>query len=163
MITIRRICPQDIPACTKIYNFYIRETSVTFEETPLSADEFGDRVARICGDGYPYLVAIEQGRAVGFAYLDKYSPRTAYRFTADLSIYVDSAHISHGIGRALYGELEVAARDMGLRSIVSIITDTNRPSVDFHEHHGFSRVGALGGVGYKFDRWLGIVIYQKHI
>ena len=163
MVTVRKIRPEDVPACVDIYNFYIRETTVTFEEDELDAEEFGVRVGRILGDEYPYIVAEEQGRVLGYAYLDMYSPRTAYRYTADLSIYVANGGTARGVGRLMYEEIERSARQLGLRNIISVITEHNRPSVAFHERHGFTLAGKLDAVGYKFDRWLGVLMYQKRI
>ena len=160
-MTVRPVCVKDISACLDIYNFYICQTAVTFEETPLTEQQFGERVRRIIGDGYPYFVAEEQGRVIGYAYLDMYSPRSAYRYTADLSIYVRADHTGRGVGCMLYEHVESAAIESGLRNIISVITESNRSSIDFHEKHGFRCVGVLPGVGYKFDRWLGVVIYQK--
>lgn len=163
MVSVRKIRPEDVAACVDIYNFYIRETTVTFEESELSADEFGVRVVRILGDGYPYIVAQEQGRVIGYAYLDMFSPRTAYRYTADLSIYVANDCRARGVGRLMYDEIESCARKMGLRNIISVITEHNRPSIAFHERHGFALAGKLDATGYKFDRWLGVFMYQKRI
>lgn len=159
---IRTITDGDIARCTEIYNYYIENTTFTFEETPLSAEDFGRRVARI-KKNYPYLVAVLDGAVVGYAYLDKYNERSAYRYTADLSVYLDKACVAKGTGSLLYESIERAAADMGIRSIVSLVTEENEPSMAFHARHGFDTVGTLSKVGIKLGRWLDVVIFQKKL
>ena len=105
---IRNIKKEDIRRCVEIYNYYIINSTATFEEQPLTEAQFAERVKRISAD-YPYLVAEEDGKVVGYAYLDKYNERSAYRFTADLSIYLDNSCVSHGVGSRLLAEIEKAA------------------------------------------------------
>ena len=159
---IRTIGDGDIARCAEIYNYYIENTTVTFEETPLSAEEFGGRVAHIKKD-YPYFVAELDGVVVGYAYLDKYNERSAYRYTADLSVYLDKDCVAKGMGSLLYESIERAACDMGIRNIVSLVTEENEPSKAFHARHGFDTVGTLSKVGIKFGRWLDVVLFQKKI
>lgn len=159
---IRAIADSDIARCAEIYNYYIENTTVTFEEAPLSEKEFGERAARIKKD-YPYIVAEQDGVVVGYAYLDKYNERSAYRYTADLSVYLDKSCVAKGTGSRLYESIEAMAADIGIRSIVSLVTGENEPSVVFHKKHGFDRVGILSKVGIKFGRWLDVVLFQKKI
>ncbi len=159
---IRTIGDGDIARCAEIYNYYIENTTVTFEEAPLSAEEFGGRVARIKKE-YPYFVAELDGVVVGYAYLDKYNERSAYRYTADLSVYLDKNRVAKGTGSLLYERIERAAGDMGIRNIVSLVTEENEHSKAFHTRHGFDTVGTLSKVGIKFGRWLDVVLFQKKI
>ena len=159
---IRPIEERDIPACTRLYNYYIRETTVSFEEEELSVDAFAARVRRISAE-YPYLVAERDGQVVGYAYLDRYSERTAYRFTADLSIYVAHDCLAAGAGAARLAEVERRGRAQGIRNIVSIITGKNARSLGFHQKHGFREVGRLEQVGYKFGEWLDVIFMQKNV
>ena len=99
-VTLAPIAPEEIAACTELYNYYIENTCITLEEEPVTPEEFGARVARIMKD-YPYIVARNgAGKPIGFAYLDVFNPRSAYRCTADLSIYVDRACRGSGVGRS---------------------------------------------------------------
>ncbi|HBF15068.1 MAG TPA: GNAT family N-acetyltransferase [Clostridiales bacterium] len=159
---IRTIRQADLSACLAIYNRYITDTTVTFEETPLTEADWRARVARIT-ERYPYLVACEGDRILGYAYLDAYSERSAYRFTADLSVYLDQAATGKGIGGALLAELERRAAEMGIVNLISIVTGENRVSMAFHEKHGFVQVGRPEKVGFKQGRWLDVVFYQKRL
>ena len=100
---------------------------------------------------------------LGYAYLDQYNDRSAYRYTADVSIYLDEAVTAKGIGGQLLAALEQAAAAQGLRTLVSIITEENTGSLHFHEKHGFVRKGRLDRVGLKFGRWLGVWFLQKEL
>ena len=153
---------EDIPFCREIYNYYIRETTVTFEEQELTAEQFARRVRRISA-GYPYLVAREGERVLGYAYLDLYSERSAYRFTADLSIYLDKSCRARGIGRLLWAAVEKEAESRGFRQVISLVTGENAGSRAFHERCGFVHRGRLEAVGCKFGRWLDVDFYQKTV
>ncbi len=157
---IRPMEPRDLAACTALYNEYIENTTITFEERPLSTAEFSARAEAIAAV-YPYLVAEEDGRILGYAYLDRYSERTAYRFTADVSIYLKDGLQGRGVGPRLMAELERLGRAQEMHSLVSIITGENTRSMRFHERNGFVRTGELREAGYKFGRWLDVVFYQK--
>lgn len=160
MLCIRPLEPQDIPACLEIYNEYIKNTTITFEETLLSPDAFAARVQRI-RSSYPYLVAEEDGTVIGYAYLDAYNERSAYRYTADLSIYLAHDCLSRGVGTKLLAAVEEAGRQMGLHSLVAIITEENERSLRFHAKNGYREVGRLYKSGLKFGRWLDVAFYQK--
>lgn len=160
MLCIRPLEPRDIPACLEIYNYYIDNTTITFEETPLQPEAFAARVQRI-RSSYPYLVAEEDGIVVGYAYLDAYNERSAYRYTADLSIYLAHDCLSRGVGTKLLAAVEEAGRQMGLYSLVAIITEENERSLRFHAKNGYREVGRLYKSGLKFERWLDVAFYQK--
>lgn len=159
-IQIRPIQPFDIPACCRIYNTYIRDTTCTFEEEPLTETQFSDRVARIRRE-YPYLVAEQAGQVLGYAYFDRFNTRSAYRYTVDLSIYLSRESCHLGIGEHLLEELEIAGRQAGFRQVISLVTDENEASLRFHRRHGFSQAGHLPEVGEKFGRKIGIFFFQK--
>ena len=118
MLRIRPIEDRDIAACLAIYNYYIEHTTITFEEEPLSLAAFSERVRRICAD-YPYLIAEESGEVVGYAYLDAYNERSAYRYTADLSIYLARDSLGRGAGASLLAAMVVLAI-MILPSIIKV-------------------------------------------
>lgn len=159
-VLIRAIRRKDTGACLAIYNPYITGSCITFEEVALTDEQFAQRVRDIT-QHYPFLVAEEDGRILGYAYLSAFHTRSAYRYTADLSIYLDRDCRRQGIGSRLYDAIEQQARAAGIRTIVSLITETNTDSLRFHERHGFRLVGCLEQVGYKFDRWLSVKYYQK--
>ncbi len=161
-MTIENICDDDVAACLSIYGYYITDTCVTCEEAIPSLAEFTERVKRITAK-YPFLVAKENGKVIGYAYLDTFNPRSAYRITADLSIYLDKDCAHHGTGTALYREIENLARAQGVENIISIITATNENSIRFHEKNGFSCMGTLENVAIKFGQPLSVKYYQKRI
>lgn len=162
-VTLAPIAPEDIAACTELYNYYIENTCITLEEEPVTPEEFGARAARITKN-YPYIVARDgAGKPVGFAYLDVFNPRSAYRCTADLSIYVDRACRGSGVGQKLYAEIERLGRECGIENLISIITSDNEGSLRFHRKNGFTEIGVMPAVAFKFGKYLDVSFFQKHL
>lgn len=161
-VTIRPLEERDIKRCLEIYNYYIENTTVTFEEVPLSYEDFHKRLTCIAAD-YPFLVAEDGGTVIGYAYLDKYNPRSAYRYTADLSVYFDKSAVLRGCGSRIYAALEKEAVKREFKNIVSLITADNAASIAFHKKQGFNAAGMLCNVGLKFGKTLSVAIYQKEI
>ena len=162
-VTLAPIAPEDIAACTELYNYYIENTCITLEEEPVTPEEFGARAARITKD-YPYIVARDgAGKPIGFAYLDVFNPRSAYRCTADLSIYVDRACRGSGVGQKLYAEIERLGRKRGIENLISIITSDNEVSLRFHRKNGFAEIGVMPAVAFKFGKYLDVSFFQKHL
>ena len=162
-VTLAPIAPEDIAACTELYNYYIENTCITLEEEPVTPEEFGARAARITKD-YPYIVARDgAGKPIGFAYLDAFNPRSAYRCTADLSIYVDRACRGSGVGQKLYAEIERLGRERGIENLISIITSDNEGSLRFHRKNGFTEIGVMPAVAFKFGKYLDVSFFQKHL
>lgn len=160
-MTIDALTAADVAGCLDIYNHYVTHSDVTLEETPLTLAQYQARAQEITAD-YPFLVARDAaGRPIGFAYLSAFSPRSGYRCTADLSIYVhpDFRHLS--LGSQMLAQIEPLAREKGITNLISIITATNIPSCRFHEAHGFLLEGELKHVAVKFGRDLGVRYYRK--
>ena len=162
-VTLAPIAPEDIAACTELYNYYIENTCITLEEEPVTPEEFGARVARITKD-YPYIVARDgAGEPIGYAYLDVFNARSAYRCTADLSIYVDRACRGSGVGQKLYAEIERLGLERGIENLISIITSDNEGSLRFHRKNGFTEIGVMPAVAFKFGKYLDVSFFQKHL
>lgn len=160
-LKIEPIREEDVPACTEIYNYYIQNTCYTLEEEPLLPEAFAARVRTVSAK-YPYLVAKnEEGRVLGYAYLSTFNERSAYRRTADLSIYTDHTCRRAGVGSALLAAIEEAATAAGLEHIVSLVTTENEGSVAFHLRHGFRKAGELTDVAVKFGRYCGVSFFLK--
>ena len=159
---VRQLRKEDISQCLKIYNYYIENTCFTFEEQKLLLSEFEERAERISAR-YPFLVATEGEYVVGYAYLDTFCERSAYRYTADLSVYVEKDFRQHGIGTRLLQAVESEAQARKIRNLVSVITSKNENSIAFHEKNGFVLKGELTGVGLKFGEWLDVRYYQKEL
>lgn len=158
---IRPVAPSDVPAITAIYAEAVLHGCATFELTPPSEVEMNERIAKVDALGFPWLVAEDGGRVLGYAYLAPYRPRPAYRFTAEDSIYVDPATHGRGIGRRLLEELLRRGTDLGLRRIVAVIGDSaNAGSIALHAACGFHPAGVLPSTGWKHGRWLDSVLMQ---
>lgn len=159
---IRLLEEEDIAQCLTIYNWYIAHSVATFEETPLSIESFQQRVHRI-QQTYPFLVLQEGNQIIGYAYLDAFSPRSAYRYTVDLSIYLSHDDRTKGYGSQLMEAILQKAKTCGYHNVVSIVTEGNIASQHIHEKFGFVKEGFLKKVGYKHAEWLGVTYYVKHI
>lgn len=160
MSTIRRVKEEDIPVLCAWYNWYIVNGTETFETQELSNEDFAARVHAIIKN-YPYIVLEEDGRLCGYAYLDHFNGRAAYDWTADLSIYLDPEQKGKGYGSQLMKAILHLAETDGYRSVISIITETNKTSLAFHEKFGFQKMAYFPSLGYKHGQWLGVSYYLK--
>lgn len=158
---IRQFIDEDISALSKIYNYYIEHTNITFELKPLSDSEFLERIHKIMRD-YPFFVYEENEHILGYAYFDHFNTREAYDYTVDVSIYLDHENKSQGIGSKLMEEL-INYANLHYYKLVSLITDDNEISKTFHEKYGFEYIGCLKEVGYKFHKWHDVSFYCKTI
>lgn len=164
MSTIRDSRDGDLPAITAIYAHHVLHGTGTFETTPPTEAEMTARRADVLAKGLPYLVAEDGGRVLGFAYCQWFKPRPAYRFSAEDSIYVDKDAAGRGLGRALLAELSARAEALGLRKLIAVIGDSdNAASVGVHLGAGFTHAGTITACGWKFDRWLDIVLMEKKL
>ncbi len=159
---IRFLKEEDIKACLDIYNWYIENTTITFEEERLTLQQFTDRVQGI-QERYPFIVLEDDGKIQGYAYLDAFSPRVAYNWTTDLSIYLDHDSRGKGYGTKLMEEILHLAKLDGYCSVVSIVTEGNRASEHIHDSFGFERKALFENFGYKFHEWLGVTYFVKTV
>jgi len=161
-VAIRAATVEDIPAITAIYRPAVIEGTASFELEPPDEAEMRRRFAAIAGDGYPYIVAERGGRIVGYAYVNAYRPRPAYRYSVEDSIYVAADAQRLGAGRALLAELIVQATARGYRQMIAVIGDSGQVgSIGLHRAHGFTFSGTIHSVGYKHGRWLDSVLMQR--
>ena len=159
---IRPSCEEDIPTITEIYRHHVLTGTGTFEIEPPTEADMASRRADVLSKGLPYLVVEEAGRVVGFAYCNWFKPRPAYRFSAEDSIYMAPDVHRKGLGRALLAELCTQAERAGVRKFLAVIGDSsNAGSIGVHTSVGFSHVGILQSCGWKFDRWLDVVMMEK--
>ena len=169
MTVIRDAGPEDAETLQKIYDWYVRNTAVTFEyETPTAA-QFRERMERTM-ERYPYLIAETDGRADGYCYAGPFVGRAAYDWSCELSIYLRPDVRRNGIGRMLYGEMEKRLRAMGIRNLYACIgypeeedEYLTKNSAQFHAHLGFKTVGEFYKCGYKFGRWYHMIWMEKLI
>ncbi|MCR5671444.1 MAG: GNAT family N-acetyltransferase [Butyrivibrio sp.] len=170
---VRPVSLTDAEALTKIYKYYVEETAITYEYDVPSVSEFTERIKNITKK-FPYLVAEDISgdapRIVGYAYASSFHEREAYKWCAEMSIYLDKDERGHGIGKRLYEELEKILQSRGFLNLNSCIAYPDKEdeyltfnSVEFHKHMGYSMVGEFHKCGYKFGRWYNMVWMEKHI
>lgn len=159
----------DVDGILNIYEYYVKYTAVTFEYEVPSRGEMQKRIARIL-EKYPYYVAVDEGRIVGYAYAGPFVGRAAYDWSAELTIYLDVHETRRGLGRKLYESLEQTLRDMGILNLYACIAVPEVPdeyltrnSAQFHAHMGFQQVGEFHRCGYKFQRWYDMIWMEKII
>lgn len=161
-ITIRACDEGDVAEIAAIYAHHVLTGLASFETEPPSAAEMARRRADLVGRGMPYLVAVEDGEVVGYAYAGPFRARPAYGHTVEDSVYVRADRARRGIGRILLKVLIAECAGRGFRQAVAVIGDSgNAGSIRVHEAVGFRRVGTLRAVGFKFDRWVDVVQMQR--
>lgn len=165
---IRDSRDDDLNAIRKIYAHHVQHGSGSFELEPPDLVEVMRRRADVLRNGLPYLVAcaLDDGheRVIGYAYVNFFRWRPAYRFTVEDSIYIDPAAQRRGIGRKLLDELIGRCEELGFRQIVALIGDSaNTGSIALHAAAGFRFAGLLRASGWKFDRWLDTVLMQREL
>ena len=157
---IRSVRPGDYQAICDIYNHYIANTVISFEEEPLGVDAMEQRVLA-CTGAYPWLVCVEQDAVVGYSYANKWQVRCAYRQCVETSVYLDPARLGRGYGAALYGALLPRLAGQGLHTAIEGIALPNEASVQLHERMGFRQVAHVAEVGRKHGRWVDVGYWQK--
>ncbi|MCF6188929.1 MAG: N-acetyltransferase family protein [Cocleimonas sp.] len=157
---IRPVTERDIQDICEIYNYYVENTAISFEENRVSINEMEQRILNQSID-YPWLVYELDGKVVAFAYANKWKARSAYRFTLESTIYLSSEYQGKGIGTKLYQKLfdELATRS--IRSIMAVIALPNTGSIALHEKMGFEKVAHFKEVGYKYEQWIDVGYWQK--
>ena len=160
---IRRAGPEDIPDIREIYNHYVTNSVVTFDEKPMTIRAWKLKFAFLKKLGHPVLVAVSPSNQVlGYALVQPWRPRSGYRFTVEDAIYLRPASTGKRLGSALLESLISASEDAGLKTMIAVISDSGaEASLTLHERAGFVEVGRMGGVGYKFNRSLGTVTMQR--
>ncbi len=164
MTKIRPSTDSDVSAITAIYAHHVLHGTGTFEITPPSEVDMAGRRADVLSKGLPYLVLEDATGVIGFAYCNWFKPRPAYRFSAEDSIYLAPAAAGRGLGRLLLQELMAQAERAGVRKLIAVIGDSgNQGSVGVHHSCGFTQVGVLSSCGWKFERWLDVVLMERFI
>ena len=162
MPQIRPSRDADLPAITAIYAHHVLNGTGTFETTPPIQEDMAARRADVLSKGLPYLVAEEDGRLLGFAYCNWFKPRPAYRYSAEDSIYLADGARGRGMGKELLAALMAEAESAGVRKLIAVIGDSaNLGSVGVHRSLGFTSVGVLKSCGWKFGKWLDVVLMEK--
>lgn len=160
MLEIRKAKIDDLLGITSIYNDAIKNTVATFDTKTKTFEEqkvWFDRH----GSKNPIIIAIDNRNIVGWAALSKWSNKEAYCNTAEISVYVKDSFEKKGIGRKLIQEILKKGKKAGLHLIIARITNENQVSIHLHESVGFTQVGVMKECGYKFGKWLDVILMQK--
>jgi L-amino acid N-acyltransferase YncA len=159
---LRPVHLSDAPAIARLYQHYVTTTTISFETEPPSESEIAARIQKITAR-HSWLVYESNDTLLGYAYTSTFRERRAYQATVESTIYLDQAAIGQGIGRALYQALLNDAAAKQYREVLGVIALPNELSVKLHEKLGFVKVAHLEKIGYKFDRWIDVGIWQKHL
>jgi len=156
---IRSATVADAQAICSIYNHFILQSTVTFEETAIAPDDMAARIGTVAGR-LPFLVAELDGAVAGYAYAAPWKARSAYRHTVESSVYVAPGFAGMGLGSRLYQALLQDLRERGVHAVLAGIALPNSASIGLHEAFGFARVGQMREVGRKFGQWLDVGYWQ---
>lgn len=162
MSIIRPSRDEDLPQIAALYGHHVLRGTGTFETVPPTEAEMAARRADVLHKRLPYLVLEDEGRVAGFAYCQWFKPRPAYRYSAEDSIYLHPGAQGRGEGRRLLAALVEQAQQAGLRKLIAVIGDSaNAGSIGVHRALGFEHIGVVRACGWKFSRWLDIVLMEK--
>lgn len=151
-----------VPICA-IYNPYVANTAISFEEDPVSEQEMAKRIADVGAAGLPWLVLEADGRIAGYAYATRWRVRPAYRTSVESTIYLDPAFAGRGLGRLLYGALLDELRRRDVHMVIGGIALPNENSIALHEKLGFRKVAHFSEVGMKFGRWTDVGYWERKL
>lgn len=159
--TLRDTVDADLPAITAIYADEVLHGTATFELDPPDEAEMASRLAGVRKLDLPWLTAETDGQLLGYAYLSPFRLRPAYRYCVELSVYIAPEARGRGVGRMLMEALIARARALGLRHLIGAIGDSaNAGSIALHKAAGFREAGVWRETGWKFERWIDVVLMQ---
>jgi len=160
--SIRAATAEDLAEVLALYRHYVRNSVVTFDEKPPTLRAFRSKFEHTEKLGYPFLVAVSPGgELLGYARVQPFRDKSAFRHTVESTIYLGPASTGRGLGRALLTELIGRCKAAGLKEMIAVIADSGADaSIALHRSMGFEETGRMGKVGFKFERWIGIVMMQ---
>ena len=159
-LIVRPVALADASAIARIYNHYVSESIVTFEEVPISTDEAGARITAVGYSALPWLVAVDGESLVGYAYATRWKERRSYRFSVEVTVYVDPDFGHRGIGSQLYSALLPQLASRGVHAAMGGIALPNDGSIRLHEKFGFKKVAHFTETGFKFGRWIDVGYWE---
>ena len=160
---IRNVKVEDAKEIVDIYNHYILNTNVTFEVEALASGEMAKRIEKKTKDN-PWIVYEEDNKILGYAYVGEFRERMAYKFTKEVTIYLDKSVVKRGIGTKLMEALiERCKKEYDIHTLISVVTVPKASSISIHKKFGFERVGYFKEVGFKNNKWLDVEYLQLMI
>lgn len=160
---IRTAKSEDASRIAEIYNYYIENTVVTFEEEMVSSNQISARLKKIEDSGLPWLVDQEGELVVGYAYASPWNERSAYKHTAEISVYLAHDSLGHGIGTRLYHVLFTELTKLSIKVVIGGIALPNPASKSLHEKFGMRKVAHFEKVGFKFGQWIDVGYWQTEL
>lgn len=160
--SVRLATPDDARAISEIYAPIVRHTAVSFELDPPSAEQMAARIRQTLAQ-FPWVVFQEAGRVVGYAFANAFRDRAAYRWCAEVAVYVEPQWHRRGIARHLYASLFDLLDLQGYRVLYAVIALPNPASLALHERMGFRNVALLPATGYKLGRWSDVAWMQHEL
>lgn len=162
-IQIRPATAHDAAAMAAIYRPYVLDSTISFEEQEVGAEEMAGRVAKVQQQGLPWLVVELHGEVLGYAYATRWRVRHAYRYSVETSVYFSAQARGQGLGGRLYRKLLQQLRDLGVHLAIAGIALPNPPSIALHESLGFRQVATFHEVGWKAGRWLDVGYWELRL
>ncbi len=159
---IRPVCIEDSRRICDIYNHFVQNTSVSFEEVPVSQEDMEKRIETVTSS-YPFLVYESKEGVVGYAYANKWKERSAYRFTAEVTVYIHKDHPRKGYGSELLKALLDDLKTRDIHVLIAVIALPNEQSIQLHERFGFKKVAHFTEVGYKQKRWIDVGYWELQL
>jgi phosphinothricin acetyltransferase len=153
----------DAAALADIYNYYVLNTTVTFEERAVSPEDMSERVSETFEAGLPWLIAEDGSKVVGFAYASRWKGRCAYRHSVEVTVYLSHSMVSKGIGSALYTVLFDILREKSVHVVLGGISLPNEGSIALHEKFGMTKAAHFEEVGHKFGDWVDVAYWQGRL
>lgn len=160
---LRDASAADAPAIAAIYNHFILNSTISFEEEAVDAAAIAQRIVDVHAAGLPWLVADVDGKVAAYAYATRWRARAAYRTSVESSVYVAPPQARRGLGKALYGALLERLREGGAHMVIGGIAQPNPASVALHEAMGFKKVAHFSEVGRKFGRWIDVGYWERRL
>jgi L-amino acid N-acyltransferase YncA len=157
---VRDASESDGSACAAIYAPYVTDTAITFEADPPSGEEMARRIV-VASERHAWLVLEDRRRVVGYAYAGTFNPRAAYRWSCEVSVYLEHGRRRTGGGRALYEALLPRLVERGFRAAAAGMTLPNDASVGLHRAMGFELVGVYRRIGFKHGKWHDVAWTQR--
>jgi L-amino acid N-acyltransferase YncA len=164
-IIVKQILEQHLKEAHELYNYYIDNSYANFEETEVSYKDFYNNYKNIDNNKLPYIVALDEKKVIGIAYLNKFRDKSGYRFVFENTIYVNKKYIKLGVGSKLLEKLlKISKKNKNIKKIVAVIGGIDsKGSLRIHQKFGFKKSGVLKKIGFKNNKWIDAILMQKNI